>query len=73
MKSITVKYGVASMTREVEDSFTFRDLQQDDTFKAGLGFGDNTKSLLEGIEQNRDTIIPANANVRVETAANSKA
>lgn len=61
------------MTREVEDDFTFRDLQEDDNFKAGLGFGDNTKALTEGIEQNRDTVIPADSTVRIETAANSKA
>jgi len=73
MKSITAKYGVASMTREVEDDFRFRDLQQDDAFKAGLGFGDNIKALVDGIEQNRDTVIPPNATVRIETAANSKA
>ncbi len=73
MKSITVKYGVDQITKQVEDDFTFGDLQDSDTFKAALGFGDNTKALVEGIEQNRDTVIPANATVRIETAANTKA
>jgi len=73
MKNITVKYGVDSFTKQVEDDFTFGELQNSDTFKAALGFGDNTKALVEGIEQNRDTMIPQGAVVRLETAANSKA
>jgi hypothetical protein len=73
MKTITVKYGVDEITKQVEADFTFGDLQGSDTFKAALGFGDNTKALVDGIEQNRDTVIPANATVRIETAANTKA
>ena len=73
MKNITVNYGVDSISKQVEDGFTFGDLQDSDTFKAGLGFGDNTKTLVAGIEQNRDTVIPAGATVRIETAANTKA
>jgi len=73
MKSITVKYGVDSVTKQVEAGFTFGELQDSDTFKAALGFGDKTKALVDGIEQNRDTVIPANATVRLETAANTKA
>ena len=73
MKTITVKYGVDQITKQVEADFTFGDLQASDTFKAALGFGDNTKSLMDGIEQNRDTVIPAGATVRIETAANTKA
>ena len=73
MKTITVKYGVDEITKQVEADFTFGDLQGSDTFKAALGFGYNTKALVDGIEQNRDTVIPANATVRIETAANTKA
>jgi hypothetical protein len=73
MKNITAKYGVDSITKQVEDDFTFGELQHSDTFKAALGFSDNTKALVEGIEQNRDTVIPQGAVVRLETAANSKA
>ena len=73
MKTITVKYGVDSVTKHVEADFTFGDLQDSDTFKAALGFGDKTKALVDGIEQNHDTVIPANATVRIETAANTKA
>lgn len=73
MKTITVKYGVDSVTKQVEDSFTFGDLQDSDSFKAALGFGDRTKALVDGIEQDRSTVIPAGATVRLETSANTKA
>ena len=73
MKNITAKYGVDSINKQVDDDFTFGELQESDAFKAALGFGDNTKALVEGIEQSRQTVIPNGAVVRLETAANSKA
>jgi hypothetical protein len=73
MKKITVEYGVDSVTKQVETGFTFGDLQECDSFKAALGFGDNTKALVNGIEQGRTTVIPDGATVRLETAANTKA
>ena len=73
MKNITVKYGVDSITKQVEADFTFGDLQDSDTFKAALGFGDRTKALGDGIEQDRATVIPPGSTVRLETAANTKA
>ena len=73
MKKITVEYGVDSITKQVESGFTFGDLQECDSFKAALGFGDNTKALVNGIEQSRTTVIPDGATVRLETAANTKA
>ena len=36
-------------------------------------FGDRTKALVEGIQQDRGTVIPDGATVRLETAANTKA
>ena len=56
MKTITVQYGVDSLTKQVESSFTFGDLQESDSFKAALGYGDNTKALVNGIEQSRTTV-----------------
>ena len=73
MKKITVEYGVDSITKQVDSGFTFGDLQECDSFKAALGFGDNTKALVNGIEQSRTTVIPDGATVRLETAANTKA
>jgi len=73
MKTITVKYGVDAITKQVEDEFTFGDVQDSDAIKAALGFGDRTKALVEGIEQDAATVIPAGATVCLETAANTKA
>ena len=73
MKTITVRYGVDSVTKQVENDYTFGDVQENDSLKAALGFGDNTKALVDGIEQSRDTQIPEGATVRLETAANTKA
>jgi hypothetical protein len=73
MKKITVEYGVDSINKQVGSGFTIGDLQEDDAIKAALGFGDNTKALINGIEQNRQTVIPDGATVRLETAANTKA
>ena len=73
MKNITVKYGVDSITKQVESGLTFGDLQENDSIKGALGYGDNVKALVEGIEQNRNTVIPDGAIVRLETAANTKA
>jgi len=73
MKKIIVEYGVDSITKQVESGFTFGDLQDSDAFKGALGFGDNTKALVNGIEQNRNTVIPDGTTVRLETAANTKA
>ena len=73
MKKITVEYGVDSINKQVASNFTIGDLQEDDAIKGALGFGDNTKALINGIEQNRQTVIPDGATVRIETAANTKA
>jgi hypothetical protein len=73
MKNITVKYGVDSINKQVDDDLTFGDLQDNDSIKAALGYGDNVKALVDGIEQDKGTIIPAGASVRLETAANTKA
>jgi hypothetical protein len=73
MKKITVEYGVDSINKQVDGDFTIGDLQESESIKAALGFGDNTKALINGIEQNRQTVIPEGATVRLETAANTKA
>ncbi|MGZ4961680.1 MAG: hypothetical protein ACXWC8_03905 [Limisphaerales bacterium] len=73
MKNITVQYGVDSINKQFDDHTTIGDIQDNDSLKAVLGFGDNTKALINGIEQSSDTVIPPNATVRLETAANTKA
>jgi hypothetical protein len=52
MKSITVKYGVDTLPKQVPGEFTCGDLQESDSCKAGLAYGDSIKLLIDGIEQN---------------------
>ena len=73
MKKIIVEYGVDSVTKQVDSGFTIGDVQENDSIKGALGCGDNTKALINGIEQDRRTVIPEGATVRLETAANTKA
>ena len=73
MKKITVQYGVDSITKQVESGFTFGDLADHDGLKGALGYGDNVKALVDGIEQDKRTVIPDGVIVRLETAANTKA
>ena len=73
MKTITIKYGVDSITKQVDSGLTYGDVQNDDGFKAALGFGDRTKALANGIEQSPATVIPPDSIVVLETAANTKA
>ena len=71
--TITVKYGVSSVTREVESGTTYQQLVSDEHLKAVLGFGDNVKASLNGIEQPMANSIPESVLVVLETRANSKA
>lgn len=73
MKNITVQYGVDSATKQVDANFTIGDLKESDSFRAGLGYGDNINCLINGVAQGDDVVIPTCATVKIETAANQKA
>jgi hypothetical protein len=73
MKNITIKYGVDSITKQVDAGFTIGDLKGDDGIRAGLGYGDNVNALINGVAQGCSTVIPDGAVVTIETAANTKA
>lgn len=73
MQTVTVKYGVESFTKNYESTPTFGQLASDASLKAVLGFGDNVRTLLDGVEQPANNLVPQGAIVRIETRANSKA
>lgn len=73
MKNITIKYGVDSINKQVDASFTIGDLKEDDAIRAGLGYGDNVNALINGVAQCDDVLISDGAIVTIETAANQKA
>lgn len=73
MKTINVKYGIASYPANLDDYATFNELIHDRNIKAALGCGDNVRALVNGAPMPLDAMIPAGANVTLETAANQKA
>ena len=70
---ITVRYGIESTTRSYDNAPTIAAIKGDHNLKAVLGYGDNVKALINGIELGSDVTIPSGATVVIETACNSKA
>lgn len=73
MKRITIKYSINELSREVPDQTTVGQLIGDTAVKAALGYGDNIKVLLHGVELPSDAVIPPGETLFVETRANQKA
>ncbi len=73
MKSITVRYSSDSRTVAVDDNATVGAITKDTTTKIVLGYGDNIKALVGGMEQPVDAIPCDGATLVIETKANSKA
>jgi len=70
---ITIKYGLEQITKNYENAPTIGALKGDSNIRAVLGYGDNTKALINGVEMSNDVQVPAGAVVTFETACNSKA
>lgn len=73
MQRVTVKYGVDSVDKSFTVPVTIGSLRRDGNLKATLGYGDNVRLLINGVELTDDVIVPNGATVVIETAANSKA
>lgn len=69
---ITTKYGVQSVTRTLPDPVTVGDLVRDPNLKAVLGFGDNVRALIAGVEQPSDVALKDGSVVVIETKTNTK-
>jgi len=69
----TVTYGIETQEREVINAPTVGNIKNDTVLKAVLGFGDNVRALVHGVEQGDHVVIPEGANVVLETRANTKA
>lgn len=73
MMQITVRYGLDQTTVQVPQDVKFGDLRTNQNLRMELGYGDNVKFLLNGVEMPNEALIPYGAHITVETAANSKA
>lgn len=70
---IKIRYGLETLERHYPSTPTIGQIKNDPNVKAGLGFGDNVKALINGIEQPDTVGVPENQVVVIETAANEKA
>lgn len=68
-----VIYGCDSQEKETISAPTIGQIKSDTVLKAVLGFGDNVRALVHGVEQPDGAIVPDGAEVLLETKANSKA
>lgn len=71
--TFTVQYGVESYEKDVVNAPTIGQVRADASLKAVLGFGDNVRALIHGVEQPDNAIVPQGATVVLETRANCKA
>jgi len=73
MKNITIRYGSDTRTVTVDSNATIGDLIGNSTTRTILGYGDNVKALVSGVEQPNGAVPGDNTTITLETRANSKA
>ena len=71
--NVTVRYGVESYEKEFPGSPTIAEVRTNSSLKAILGFSDNVRALISGVEQPDDVRVPEGSVVVLETRANQKA
>lgn len=72
--NIKVKYGIDNCDRSfAEENVTIGQIIGDGVVRAHLGYGDNVRALINGVEQPMHAIVPDGATITLETRANSKA
>lgn len=69
---LTIKHGMRQATRTFTTAPTVADLKHDSSLRAELGYGDNIRVLVNGVEQSDLSTVPGPV-VSVETLANQKA
>lgn len=72
-QSVTVRFGLESVTRQMEAPVTIGNIRRDANLRNILGYGENCRALINGVAMSDDVVVPANCTVAMETAANTKA
>jgi len=72
MKEIIIQMGTERITRQFPSDATIGTIVNDSNVRAMLGYGDNVRALILGVEQDFDTNAPAGCTIKVETRANTK-
>lgn len=70
---ITIKYGGDQHRTAVEPTATIGSIISNPSLKAVLGYGDNVKALVHGVDQSMSTSIGNATELVLETKANEKA
>jgi hypothetical protein len=70
---LTINYGPDAITKNFDGSRSISQVLSDSSIKAVLGYGDNVKALVSGVEMSNDTVLSSDTEITIETRANSKA
>lgn len=70
---ITIKYGIESVSRHYDSAPTVSSVLSSASVKAELGFGDNVRALVNGVEQTGASVLTDGVTLTIETRANQKA
>lgn len=73
MITIRVRFGSDEVTRQYPQGTNIGTVLGDHDLRVVLGYGDNTRALVAGVEQSTTAIVPDGSTVVIETRANSKA
>jgi hypothetical protein len=72
MTKVTIRYGVDVIEKSYTYSPTVGDILADDNIQAVLGYGDNIRGLIAGVEQPASASVYDGATLVIETKANEK-
>lgn len=72
MFSCKVVYNVDTETLESDTPITIGSIRKNETLKDCLGYGDNVNIMINGVAQSNEAVVPHDAVVVIETAANKK-
>jgi len=70
---VTITYGIESITKNYDSAPTVSSVLGSASVKAELGFGDNVRALVNGVEQSGSAVLTDGVRLTIETRANSKA
>lgn len=74
MITVKITFGLGnSMTKDFPVGTTIGAILNNPQVRAGLGFGDNVRPLVDRVVQDRNTIAQHGMTIDLESAANSKA
>lgn len=71
--NIIIRYGTETMSKSFTSTPTISQVIGSASVKAELGFGDNVKALVNGVEQENSALVEDGALIVLETKANQKA